>query len=82
MQTNGIIVWAPYIKNSQATYLEHCKSILPEDNVLILLDFVENYSFIIQDVFQGCHWNSSKATLHPIIIYKKTKKILLMKVSV
>ena len=48
-----------YIKNSQAIYLEHCKSTLPEDNVLILIDFAENYSFSIQDVFQGCHWDTS-----------------------
>ena len=44
-----------YIKNSQATYLEHCKSTLPEDNVLVLLDFPENYSFIIQDAIEGYH---------------------------
>ena len=25
-----------YIKNSQAIYLEHCKSTLPEDNAIIL----------------------------------------------
>ena len=35
-----------YIENSQAIYVEHCKS--------ALLDVAENYSFIIQGVFQGC----------------------------
>ena len=30
-----------YIKNSQATYLEHCQSTLPENNALILPDFAE-----------------------------------------
>ena len=70
-----------YIKNSPATYLEHCKSALPKDNAFILLDFAENYSFIVQDVFQGCLWNS-QATLHLVIIYEKIKKILLMKVFV
>ena len=34
-----------YIKNSQATYLEHCKSTLREDYAFILLNFAENYSF-------------------------------------
>ena len=29
-----------YTKTSQAIYLENCKSTLPEDNALILLDFV------------------------------------------
>ena len=61
-----------YIKKSQATYLEHCKSTLPEDNVLILLDFAENYSFIIKDVFQSCHWNNSQAC----IVYKKIQENL------
>ena len=65
-----------HIKNSQATYLEHCKSTLPEDNVFFLLDFAENYSFIIQDVFQGCHWNNSQGTLHSVIIYEKYQENL------
>ena len=71
-----------YIRNSQATYLEHCKSTLPEDNALVLLDFVQNYSFVIQDAIQGYHWNNSQATLRPFVIYKKIKKILLMKMFV
>ena len=57
-----------YTKTSQAMYLENCKSTLPEDNALILLDFAKNYSFIIQGVFQGCQWNNSQATLHPFAI--------------
>ena len=57
-----------YIKNSQAKYVEHCKSTLPEDNALILLDFAENYSFIIQDAIQGYHCNKSQATLHALLI--------------
>ena len=65
-----------YIKNNQATYLEHGKSALPEDNALILLDFAENYSFIIQDAIQGYNWNSSQATLHPFVIYKKNEENL------
>ena len=65
-----------YIKNSQATYLEHCKSTQPEDNALILLDFAENYSFIIQDAIQGYHWNKSQATLNPFVIYKKNRENL------
>ena len=65
-----------YIRSSPATYLEHCKSTLPEENALILLDFAENYSFIIQDVFQDCHWINSQATLHLVIIYEKNRENL------
>ena len=49
-------------------YLEHCKSTLPEDNALILLDFAEKYSFIIQGVFQGCHSISNQAAPHRFFI--------------
>ena len=59
--------------NSQATYLEHCKSTQPEYRALIILDFAENCSFIIENAIQGYHWNSSQATLHPFIIYKKNQ---------
>ena len=65
-----------YIKNCQAPYLEHCKSTLPEDNALILLDFAENYSFIIQYTIQSYHWSKSQATLHPCVIYKRNHESL------
>ena len=34
-----------------------------------VLDFAENYSFIVQDAMQGFHWNSSQTTIHPFVIY-------------
>ena len=37
----------------------------------MLLDFAENYSFLVQDAVQGYHWNNSQATLHPFVIYFK-----------
>ena len=64
------------IKNSQAIYLEHSKSTLPEDNALILLDVAENYGFIIQDAFQGSCWSNSQATLHLFVIYEKNQENL------
>ena len=39
------------------------------NNVMILLDFTENYSYITQDVVQGCHWNSSQTTLHSLGVH-------------
>ena len=32
---------------------------------MIMLDFTENYSFVVQDEVQGFHWNNTHATLHP-----------------
>ena len=36
---------------------------------LVLADFSENYSFVVQDEVQGFHWNNSQATIHPFVIY-------------
>lgn len=58
-----------YISKAQSAYLSFCKTALSEDTALILLDFAENYSFIVQDAIQGHHWNNSQATLHPFAVY-------------
>lgn len=58
-----------YIAKNQAAYLQHLKITLASNHILILLDFAENYSFLIQDAVQGFHWNNSQATLHPFVIY-------------
>ena len=38
---------------------------------LVICDFSENYSFVLQDAAQGFHWNNSQATLHPLVAYYK-----------
>ena len=48
--------------------------------MVILLDFFENYSFIVQDAVQGYHWNNSQATLRPIVVYYKESGILCSKI--
>ena len=45
------------------------KNNLSEGECVTVLDFAENYSFIVQDAVQGFHWNSSPATIHPFVIY-------------
>ena len=36
---------------------------------LVIADFSENYSFVLQDAAQGFHWNNSQATIHPFVAY-------------
>ena len=36
---------------------------------IALLDFAENYQFMVQDEIQGFHWNKIGCTLHPVAIY-------------
>ena len=52
-----------------SSYQNSIKESLNENEILILLDFAESYSFIVQGAVQGYHWNNSQATLHPIVVY-------------
>ena len=52
---------------------------LKENELIILLDLAENYSFIEQDAVQGYHWNNSQVTLHPIVVCNKERGILCSK---
>jgi hypothetical protein len=58
-----------YISIAQSKFLKDLKDNLKENEIIILLDFSENYSFIIQDEVQGYHWENSQCTVHPFVIY-------------
>lgn len=60
-----------YIAKAQSAYVRSIKDSLQPGNVVILMDFAENYSFVVQDAVQGQHWNNSQVTLHPFAIYYK-----------
>lgn len=68
-----------FVSKAQANYLNMVKENLNDSNAIILIDFAENYSFIVQDAVQGYHWNNSQATLHPIVIYIKENNQLISK---
>eukprot|EP00795_Rhopilema_esculentum_P010668 gene10668-biopygen13164 len=50
---------------------KQCKEDLKESEVIVLVDFAENYKFLVQDEIQGYHWNKSQCTLHPAVVYTK-----------
>ena len=52
----------------KAENLKERKSNLKEDEVIAILDFAENYQFIVQDEVQGFHWHKSQCTLHPVVL--------------
>ena len=56
---------------------------LRDNECLVIVDFYENYHFIIQDAIQGYHWDNSQATIHPFIIYtnKQSNPICLAVIS-
>ena len=47
-----------YIAEAQAAYLRDQKELLPQHTVICLLDFGENFSYIVQDAIQGHYWNN------------------------
>jgi hypothetical protein len=60
-----------FMTKMQATYYREIKMSLKDDEVLVVCDFAENYSFVLQDEIQSFHWNNQMATLHPFVIYYK-----------
>lgn len=60
-----------YVSKAQSAFLTQSKENLAEDQAVALLDFAENYSFLVQDAVQGFHWDNSQSTLHTFAIYYK-----------
>ena len=46
-----------FITRSQASYLKQLKNTTGADEVIVLGDFTENYSFLVQDEIQGYCWS-------------------------
>ena len=60
-----------YIAKAQGAFLQKLKEDISADECILLGDFSENYSFVVQDAVQGYHWENSQATLHPFVAYYK-----------
>lgn len=60
-----------YITKSQGNYLKSLKQSLLSNEAILIGDFSENYSFVIQDAAQGFRWVNNQATIHPFILYYK-----------
>ena len=58
-----------FIAKHQSQHLSTLKQNLQFNEAIMILDFAENYSFVVQDAAQGFHWDNSQATLHPFVAY-------------
>ena len=54
---------------SQNKYFKYATDNVSEGECVTVLNFADNFSFIVQDAVQGFHWNSYQATIHPFVIY-------------
>ena len=57
------------IAKMQADFMRQKKQSLGEGEFLVLADFSENFSFVVQDEVQSFHWNNNYATIHPFVCY-------------
>ena len=60
-----------FISKQQNSYINYTKENMLPSEVVVVCDFSENYSFILQDEAQSFHWNKPQATIHPFVIYFK-----------
>lgn len=60
-----------FISKAQGKFMKDKKQTLAVDECLVLADFSENYSFVVQDEVQGHHWVNKQATVHPFVFYYK-----------
>lgn len=62
-----------FVAQKQAQYFKDLKENLPfHSEAVVVGDFSENYSFIVQDAAQGFHYENSQCTVHPFIVYFKS----------
>ena len=57
------------IAKQQTKFFKETKANLKFGECIIVFDFAENFSFLVQDTAQGFHWNNSQATIHLCVIY-------------
>ena len=69
----GNITTYSVIVRSQADYLKKLKNTIGADEVIVLGDFAEDYSFLVQDEIQGYHWNKSQCSLHSVVVYIRSR---------
>ena len=65
--------FANHIKKVVEQYkaVKQMKERLPENHVLVQMDFSENYSCQNLEEVQSAYWNATAVTLHPTVIYKR-----------
>ena len=60
-----------YIAKAQEDYLKHRKINISKDEAIVLLDFSENFQFVIQNEVQSYHWCKDYCTVHCLVVYLK-----------
>ena len=62
------------VMRNQYKQTQVLKETLPHNEIVIYMDFVENYSCKTADEIQSAYWNATQVTLHPMFIYFRDDK--------
>lgn len=63
----------------QYSEIRKLKEALPEHEVIIQMDFAENYACKTADEIQSAYWNQSSVTLHPMVVYFRDENTFTLK---
>ncbi|CAL4228697.1 unnamed protein product, partial [Meganyctiphanes norvegica] len=63
-----------FIAKKQSEFLKDFLKNPSKFAIIIIGDFAENYSFVVQDEAQGFHWENSQCTVHQFVVYFKDLK--------
>lgn len=58
-----------YVSKIQSASFKNIKSTLTKEVCVVVADFSENFSFVVQDEIQSYHWVNKQATIHPFVYY-------------
>lgn len=70
-----------FISEMQSKFLKESKEKLAQNEFIVISDFAENYTFLVQDEIQAYHWANDQCTMHPFCIYFKNEDNELQTVS-
>lgn len=59
-----------FISKNQSGFLKNLKMNLKSGEFLVIGDFAQNYSPIIQDAIQNHYWSNNQITVHPFVVYR------------
>lgn len=58
-----------FIAKQQSLFIAEKKENLLHGEVLVMFDFSENYSYVVQNASQAFHFNNNQCTVFPVIYY-------------
>lgn len=58
-----------FIAKQQSQFLKESKDNLAPGEFIVISDFAENYTFVVQDAIQAFYWTNLQCTIHPFSIY-------------